>query len=151
MKNVFLFLVLAVTSYTSFSQYYILDKRSKIKKNIEKYYEEHNNKYVVTETDSTLTYMLRDSLFLPATNTFYFNNLNRCIRQDVIFSCDSCLQKSITESLGNKFIKWKKAGAYSYYAGFPYNVLMEPVKENGLFTMRYTHIKRKDLKNNKEE
>jgi len=151
MKNILLFFFLTATCYNSFSQYYILDKRSKIKKSVEKYYAEHNHKYVVAETDSNLTYILKDSLFLPATNTFYFNNINRCIKQDVIFSCDSCLQKSIRESLDNKFIKWKKAGIDSYYAGFPYNVLMESVRKNGQFMMRYTHLRRKELKDHKEE
>lgn len=151
MKKFFLFMVLIASCYTSFSQYYILNKRSKIKKNIEQYYATHNRKYIVTETDSTVTYILNDSLSLPATNVFYFNNRNSCIKQEVIFSCDSCLQKSIRESLNNKFTKWQKVGTDNYYTGFPYNVLMEPVKENGQFMIRYTHLRRKALKDHKEE
>jgi hypothetical protein len=151
MKIFFLFFLLLPVCYASFSQYYILDKRSKIKKNLEQYYAEHNRKYSFAENDSTVTYILNDSLSLPATSVFYFNNRNACIKQEVIFSCDSCLQKSIQESLTNKFTKWKKIGADSYYTGFPFNVLMEPVKENGQFMMRYTHLRRKALKDHKEE
>lgn len=151
MKKFFLFIVLTASCYTSFSQYYILDKRSKLKKNIEQYYAAHNRKYMVTETDSTVTYILNDSLSLPATNVFYFGNRNQCIKQEVFFSCDSCLQKSIRESLQNKFTKWEKFGTDSYYTGFPYNVLMESVKEDGYFMMRYTHLRRKALKTHKEE
>ncbi len=151
MKKFFLFMVLTASGYASFSQYYILNKRSKIKKNIEQYYAAHNRKYTVTETNSTVTYILNDSLSLPATNVFYFNDRNACIKQEVIFSCDSCLQKSIRESLNNKFTRWEKIGTDSYYTGFPYNVLMEPVKENGQFMMRYTHLRRKALKDHKEK
>jgi len=151
MKKLFLFIILTASCCTSFSQYYILNKRSKIKENIEKYYAEHNRKYTFAETDSTITYILNDSLSLPATSIFYFNNRNACIKQEVIFSCDSCLQKSIRESFNNKFTKWEKIGTESYYTGFPYNVLMEPVRENGQFMMRYTHLRRRALKNYKGE
>lgn len=151
MKFIFLFIALTTACYTSFSQYYISNKRSKIKKNVEKYYEEHNRKYSFTETDSTVTYILSDSLSLPATNIFYFNDRNVCVKQEVIFSCDSCLQQSIQASFNNKFTKWEKIAADSYYTGFPYNVLMESVKENGQFIMRYTHLWRRELKDHKKE
>jgi len=151
MKKFFLFVVLAVSCYTSFSQYYISNKRSKIKKNVENYYEEYNLKYSFAETDSTVTYILNDSLSLPATNVFYFNDRNVCIKQEVIFSCDSCLQKSIRESFNNKFTKWEKISSDSYYTGFPYNVLMESVREKGQFIMRYTHLWRRALKDHKKE
>jgi hypothetical protein len=128
-----------------FSQDFILDKRTKIKNKMVKYYADNNRKYSSAETDSSISFTLQDTLSLPATSIFYFNNLNRCIRQETIFSCDSCLNKSIQQSLNNKFIKWKKTGPETYYAGFPYNTLMEPVKINGQFILRYTWIKRKDL------
>jgi hypothetical protein len=147
MKKLFLFLFLAAGCYSLIAQNFILDKRSKIKKNMEKYYAENNRKYSFSETDNKVTYVLNDSLTLPATSVFYFNNRNSCIKQEVIFSCDSCLQKAITGSLNNKFTKWEKVGVESYYTGFPYNILMEPIKENGQFMMRYTHLSRKALKN----
>jgi|APGre2960657404_1045060.scaffolds.fasta_scaffold94177_2 hypothetical protein len=128
-----------------FSQGFILDKRTKVKNKMEKYYADNNRKYSSAETDSSISFTLQDTLSLPATSIFYFNNLNRCIRQETIFSCDSCLNKSIQQSLNNKFIKWKKTGPETYYAGFPYNTLMKPVKINGQFILRYTWIKRKDL------
>ncbi len=130
-----------------FSQDFILDKRTKVKNNMVKYYADNNRKYSSAETDSSISFTLQDTLSLPATSIFYFNNLNRCIRQETIFSCDSCLNKSIQQSLNNKFIKWKKTGPETYYAGFPYNTLMEPVKINGQFILRYTWIKRKDMEN----
>jgi hypothetical protein len=149
MKKIFLFLVFISTCYGSFSQDFILDKRSKIKKNMEKYYANNNRKYAFTETDSTINYALHDSLSLPATNIFYFNNLNRCIKQEIIFSCDSCLQQSLQQSLSHKFINWQKVGIESYYAGFPYNALMEQVRNNGLFILRFTWLKRKELKDDR--
>ncbi len=145
MKKVFLFLIFTSTGYGSFSQDFILDKRSKIKRTMEKYYAENNRKYSFTETDSTISYYLDDSLSLPASNIFYFSNLNRCIKQEIIFTCDSCLQQSMQHSLSNKFINWKKTGHGSYYAGFPYNALMEQVKINDKYMLRFTWLKRKNL------
>lgn len=129
------------------AQDFILDKRTKVKKKVEKFYHENNRKYLLTESDSTLTYVLNDSLSLPATYIYYFNENNRCKKQETIYNCDSCLQKGIQQSLANKFVNWQKAGGESYYAKFPYNTLMEPVLENGKYILRYTWIKRKDLNN----
>lgn len=145
MKRLFLSFLFSVIGLMGFSQDFILDKRTKVKNKMVKYYADNNRKYSSAETDSSISFTLQDTLSLPATSIFYFNNLNRCIRQETIFSCDSCLNRSIQQSLNNKFIKWKKTGPETYYAGFPYNTLMEPVKINGQFILRYTWIKRKDL------
>jgi len=147
MKTFFLFLILIPICYTSFSQESILDKKSKIKKRVEKYYLEEKRKYTSTETGKTLTYTLTDSLTLPATYVYYFNEQNRCEKQETIYSCDSCMQHGMQQSLNNKFINWKKVGHESYYAGFPYNTLMELISVNGQFILRFTSLKRKELKN----
>lgn len=146
MKLLFLLLIFNPLCNASMAQQTILDKRSKIKKRMEHYYQENNLKYTFTETEKTLTYVLNDSLSLPATYVYYFNEQDRCEKQETIFSCDSCLQKSIQQSLENKFTNWQKIAPATYYAGFPYNTLMEPVKENGRFILRYTWMKRKNLK-----
>ena len=131
MKAFFLFLILIPVYHTSFSQGSILEKKSKIKKSVEKYYQETNRKYTVTETNSTLAYTLTDSLTLPATYVYYFNEQNRCEKQETIYSCDSCMQNGMQESLNNKSVNWNKVGPKSYYARFPYNRLMERVSFNG--------------------
>ena len=131
MKAFFILLILLPVYYTSFSQGSILEKKSKIKKRLENYYQESKRKYIVTETDSTLAYTLTDSLTLPATYVYYFNEQNRCIKQETIYSCDSCMQNGMQESLNNKSVNWNKVGPKSYYARFPYNRLMERVSFNG--------------------
>ena len=151
MKAFFILLILIPVYYTSFSQGSILEKKSKIKKSAEKYYQETNRKYTVTETDSTLAYTLTDSLTLPATYVYYFNDQNRCEKQETIYSCDSCMQHGMQQSLNNKFVNWKKVGPESYYAGFPYYRLMEQVKNNGKFILRFTRLKRNDLKDGKRK
>lgn len=124
----------------------MLDKKSHVKKKMAKFYFENKRTYSLAETDTSLIYILNDSLSLPATTIFYFNEQNRCEKQENIFSCDSCLQKSMQRSMSNKFINWKKVGASSYYAGFPYNALMEQVSINGKYILRFTRMKRKELK-----
>ena len=148
----FLLLVFFLPVYfSSFSQEFMLDKKSHVKKKMAKFYMENKRTYSLTETDTSLIYTLTDSLSLPATTIFYFNEQNRCKKQENIFSCDSCLQQSMQRSLNNKFINWKKVGPESYYAGFPYNALMEQVKVNGGFILRFTRMKRKDLKSEAAE
>lgn len=144
MKKTLLLLFFISTGYTSFSQYFILDKRWKIKKNMEKFYAANNRKYAFTETDSTISYTLTDTLSLPVSTVFYFNEQNRCIKQENIFSCDSCMQQSMQYSLREKFVKWEKISPVSYYAGFPYNTVMEQLKINDQYILRFTKQKRKE-------
>jgi hypothetical protein len=151
MKPVLLLFLLTSIYYSSFSQEFILDKKGHIKKKMEKFYLENNRTYTLAETGTSLTYTLTDSLSLPATTVFYFNKQNRCEKQENIFSCDSCLQQSMQRSLSNKFINWKKTGPESYYAGFPYNTLMEMVKDNDRFILRFTSQKRKEVKKPDDE
>jgi hypothetical protein len=112
---------------------------------MEKFYAESNRKYVFTETDSTISYILNDSLSLPATTIFYFNEQNRCIMQDNIFSCDSCLQQARQQFLNNKYANWKRIEPGKHYAGFPYNTLME-VHTDSKYILRLTRMKLKDIK-----
>lgn len=144
MKRFFLFLTFLLIGYISFSQNNILVKKSKIKQRLEKYFADNNRTYTKTETDSTLAYTLSDSLTLPATYVCYFNKLDRCQKEETIFSCDSCLQNGMKSSLEKKFINWKKIGLDIYYAGFPYNVLMDKNTAGGQFVLRFTRMKKKE-------
>lgn len=115
---------------------------------MEKYYLETNRKYAFTEAAKTLTFTVTDSITLPATYTYYFDQDDRCEKIETTYSCDSCLQMAIQHALELKYPKWKKVGPEKYYAGFPYNTLMEPVNVNGQFILRLTKTKRKELKGN---
>lgn len=145
MKSILLLLFFTPFCHSVFSQQNISGKKSRIKKRMEKYYLENKRTYAFSETDKTLTYTLTDSLTLPATYIYYFNAQNRCEKEESIFFCDSCMQHGMQLSLNNKFINWKKTGPASYYAGFPYNTLMEQVNINDRFILRFTKQKRKDI------
>lgn len=151
MKTFVLLLFFLPACYISCAQQNLLDKKSKIKKRIEKYYLETQRKYTVTETEKTLTYTLNDSITLPATYVYYFNKQNRCEKEETIYSCDSCMQKGVQQSLSNRFINWKKTGVNIYYAGFPYHALMEQVNDKGKYILRFTGIMRKELKSDTGE
>lgn len=145
MKIILLLVFFAPIAHSSFSQQNISYKKSHIKKKMEKFYLQNKRAYTFTETDTTLTYTLTDSLSLPATYIYYFNDQNRCEKEETVFSCDSCLQQGMQRSLRNPFIHWKKTGPQSYYAGFPYNALMEWVSVNDQFILRFSKQKRKEV------
>lgn len=146
MKKIFLFLLIMPVSYAAVCQYFILDKRAKIKKNMEKFYAAASRQYAFIETDSTVSYTLTDSLSLPATTVFYFNEQNRCVKQENIFSCDSCMQQSMQRSLDGKFVNWEKISTGRYYAAFPYNTVMEQLIINDQYVVRFSRQKKKDAK-----
>jgi hypothetical protein len=146
MKWYLLLSALSLLCFEAFSQHFILDKRWKIKKNMEKFYTDNNRKYVFAETDSTISYALDDTLSLPVTTVFYFNQQDRCIKQENIFNCDSCLQQSMQRSLAEKFVSWHEISPGAYYAGFPYHTLMEQVRTGNKFILRFSRQRKKDLK-----
>lgn len=141
-----LLLLFSVFFADAFCQHFMLDKRSKIKKNMEKFYADNNRKYAYAETGSSISFTLNDSLSLPVTTVFYFNEQNRCIKQENIFTCDSCLQKSMQNALAEKFVSWHEINPGTYYAGFPYNTLMEQVRIDKKFILRFSRQKKKELR-----
>ena len=88
----------------------------------------------------------RQPFFTCYQQFFILMSRNRCVKQENIFSCDSCLQQSMQRSLDGKFANWEKISTGRYYTGFPYNTVMEQLIINDQYVVRFSRQKKKDAK-----
>ncbi len=142
-KFIIIVLLITQTSTMLFAQQLLLwKKKAHILKDVSVSYNKYHRKFTQSETDTTLTFYLKDSLSLPLTSIFYFNTLNNnlCERIDIIYTCDSCLKKAVQfEIQQNNFLhNWRQISKEAYYAKFPWNTSMECVREKDNFILRYT-------------
>jgi hypothetical protein len=85
------------------------------------------NKFTATlsETESTLLYLLRDSAVQNLDYYFHFSESGRCDKEIVTLSCDSCFQKFKKSLLGNSFLKKVQVNDSLYYGHYPLQHMME--------------------------
>jgi hypothetical protein len=94
------------------------------------------NKFTATlsETESTLLYLLRDSSVQNLDYYFHFSESGRCNKEIITLSCDSCFQKYKQALLGNSFLKKVQVNDSLYYGHYPLQHMME-IKTRHNFTL----------------
>lgn len=109
----------------SFSQNYIDLTKSKARPKLEKLKLQNKDlNILIEETDTTLTCLLRDSSIQNLDFILFFDNKGKCYKEINILTCDSCYQKLIKSVLSNKFCRWTKIDSSTYFARFPYRVIL---------------------------
>ncbi len=117
-----------------------------VEKRVERSFKKYKRTYTKEATDSSLKYTFTDTLTRPATFIYRFDNLKKCVQQDVILDCDSCFRIILNQHLKNKFENWHYLKNGKYYASFPYNVVMEGIFSDNKFILRYTKTRKKEIK-----
>lgn len=115
----FLFLVAE-----SNAQGYINQKKRYVKKEAKKRYKKNRVKFQTLETDSTLTFLIRDSSLQPADYIIAFDKNNRAYKETVKFYCDSCFQKHVKSIFAQKILRLTKVDENSYYTRFPFRMIL---------------------------
>lgn len=125
MKQVILFLVFGLSMSTlSFSQNYINLTKSKSRKNLEKFKLRYSDlNIIIQETDTTLSYLLRDTSVQNLDIVLSFDKNSKCYKEKFILTCDSCYQKFIANILSDKYYRWTKIDSSTYFARFPYRII----------------------------
>lgn len=107
MKKLLFTLILLVYSSVSFSQEYVYLSKEKLKKKLQNY----NNTYKgggarITETDSSVHFILRDSLFQPLDIDVFFDKTGESYKEVYRYQCDSCYHKMMNNILKKPFFRW---------------------------------------------
>lgn len=142
MKYTLLLLFNICIAQVALSQGYINLTKEKARKKLEKTKAHNSNTNIVLqESDTTLSYLLRDSAVQNFDLLLFFDNKNRCYKEKKILTCDSCYQKFLNNILSDKYYRWTKINATTYFSRFPYRIILETrlAKE---FTIE---LKRSDL------
>lgn len=114
------------------------------KKALEKLQENRNkikNIHInISETDSTLAYSIRDSAMQNLDFTLFFDKNGKCYRESNILSCDSCYQKFLGNVLSNKYFRWTKIDSNTYFARFPYHLILTTNAGKDSFEIRRSDL-----------
>ena len=99
--------------------------RQAIKKTVNAKFKKYKYNATLTETESTLLYLLRDSSVQNLDYYFHFSESGRCNKEIITLSCDSCFQKYKQALLGNSFLKKVQVNDSLYYGHYPLQHMME--------------------------
>lgn len=120
-----LFLSICIVQFV-YSQGYIDLSKEKARKKLEKTKAHNSNMNILLqESDTTLSYLVRDSSVQHFDLLLFFDNKNRCYKEKKILTCDSCYQQFLNNILSDKYYRWTKINATTYFARFPYRIILD--------------------------
>lgn len=122
--------LLMLVALNSYSQEYILRDKKFAKKSFAKYSDKRKVKTIINETDSTIQFLVRDSSVQNLDIILHFDELGKCDSEQYLLTCDSCYQKFLKVTLSNPFCRWTKIDANTYFARFPYRIILTAKLEN---------------------
>lgn len=113
----FIFSLLFFTK-TSFSQDYLKYDKANAKKYLHKYTVKEKVQTKMEETDTTLSFFVRDTSKQNLDFLLHYNESGICDKEELILSCDSCFKKILTETLSVKRFKWTKVNDNCYFSKY---------------------------------
>lgn len=124
------------------AQAHINQKKRYVKKEVQKRYKANKVKFQTYETDSLLTFLIRDSALQPADYIIAFDKSNRAYKETVKYYCDSCFQKHMKSIFAQKILRLVKVSENTYYTRFPFRMILKSPSSEPLTTVFY----RSDIK-----
>ena len=138
-KSILIVLTLSLT-YSSFAQRYVGAKRNRVLKDLNQYILDEKLKASISISDSTIVFMIRDSSYRKSDMWIYFNDQDKCYKQEDYFDCDLCYQKRLKGNLENRHFKWKKLSEAAYLSK-RYKILMLFNRQGcGDFIIQYNRV-----------
>lgn len=127
MKPLTIFILLFINfQQLSFSQSYIDVKKAKAKKKLEKIKSKDSHlNIIIAETDSTLSYLVRDKSVQNLDMILFFDDKGKCYKEKNRLTCDSCCQKFINQILANKYYRWTEIDSTTYFSRSPYRIIFK--------------------------
>jgi len=123
------------------AQNYINATKNKSKRNLAFFSKIKKYHTTLTETDTSISFQLRDPTVQNLDIVLHFDPAGRCDREVTVFYCDSCYRKSINNIAINKQYNWRKLNDKTYISETPYLLLWTP-----LLNIQYAYLlERSDL------
>jgi hypothetical protein len=101
---------------TAYSQGYINSTKLASKKVFAKYTEKQKYHATINETDSSLTFLLRDPKVQNLDIFLHFDKRGKCDSEFQTLSCDSCYHKYLHNILASKYHKWTQVNTNTYFS-----------------------------------
>jgi len=99
------------------------------------------------ETDSTLTFLIRDSAKQNLDLLLHFDALGKCYKETRVLSCDYCYQKMVNNTLSNKTYQWKKVDDKTYVSKYSKGLVLTLLAEGTFsFVIQRSELGRKEYR-----
>ncbi|MEI9810789.1 MAG: hypothetical protein WDO16_24575 [Bacteroidota bacterium] len=109
-----------------FSQGYINLSKKQVRRALTKQVSANDTiNILLTETDTSLHYSVRDIKMSAADFIYLFDKKNKCNAEIVIAGCDSCFTKYLQKAVTQQNTGWKKLKENMYISKFSKKMLLE--------------------------
>lgn len=99
------------------------------------------------ETDSTLTFLIRDSAKQNFDLVLHFDTQGKCDKETRTLSCDSCYQKMVAATLSNKKYQWRKVNERTYVSKYSKGLVLTMLAGGSFsFVIQRSELGRKEFK-----
>ncbi len=147
MKKIILAVVTLFLLGVAQAQGFINLNKIEAKTDLAKFIAKEKLQTVTTETDSTLTFLIRDSAKQNLDMVLHFDALGKCYKETRRLSCDSCYQKIVNNTLSNKSYQWKKVGDKTYVSKYSKGLVLTMLAEGSFsFVIQRSGLTRKEFK-----
>ena len=119
-----LLFILVLWFHPAFSQQFIDKNKEKVLKKLNGYEKKEKINTTISETDSSVTFLLRDTGWQNLDQHFYFNQKGKCYKEVLQANCDSCFQKYLNQALNIKMYKWQKINSLKYLSNYTWQLLL---------------------------
>ncbi|MFT3935587.1 MAG: hypothetical protein QM726_18310 [Chitinophagaceae bacterium] len=110
---------------TCYSQYqYIGMHRFFVKKIWKSYAKKDKLNMLETNSDSTVTFSIRDTMVRDMDFIAYFNQKGKCNKVEEIFDCDSCFRLKFNKVLSDTRLRWTKVAEDAYLSEYSKKLLL---------------------------
>jgi hypothetical protein len=143
-KHLLILSFLLLISTTGFSQIFVDQSYKRVESRLQRDFK--NDKVIVTKTDTTIIYLLRDSTFSPMDLYCSFDAKKNCFFQKLSFDCDSCYHKFTKQILAAKAFNWQNISPEHYVSNYYEHLLLVTDDKNRFYTITLVHYTRDEYK-----
>lgn len=138
-----IFFLACVTS--SFAQGFIGDNKKHSRVWLEKGYMKDNIHIIISETDSTLICLVRDTAVKNLDTELFFDKKGKCYKEQYTFNCDSCFQLSLKKTLTNSRYEWQSVTETDYVSSYEKKLFLRTkVAQPYSYVIQRMKLSRKD-------
>jgi hypothetical protein len=137
MMRTLLFILLFVFSKEIIAQGFITETKKRAKKQLSSYAKQ-NNYTRITETENSLSFLVRDPALQHFDLVLDFNEMGRCYRETRTTPCDSCFQKYLRSALDTKSMGWVKMNELIYLSRYKKKLMLEIIQPTAPYSFSIT-------------
>ena len=120
-----LLLVCLVVALAGYSQTYINDYKPVVRMKLKRLIKENHFQSTITETDSTIALIIRDSAYKPVDFVYHFNKNRKCIAEEYIGRCEPCMKLYLGNALKLDKYEWVKVNEQHYVSKYSKGLMIE--------------------------